>query len=84
MCGVGPASAASMVLPASALPGRVLGSMWKTGVQMTTNADDSNTQKPTTGRSLVVRQAAARSAITASKRTGRPVDEQVQRMANPG
>lgn len=49
---------------------------------MTTNANDSTPQKPKTGRSLAVRQAAARAAVTASKKTGRPVDERVQKLAN--
>lgn len=49
---------------------------------MTREVDGGNPQKPKTGRSLVVRQAAARAAVTASKKTGRPVDERVQRLAN--
>lgn len=47
-----------------------------------TNANDKNLPKPKTGRSLAVRQAAARAAVTASKKTGRPVDERVQKLAN--
>jgi hypothetical protein len=39
-------------------------------------------QKPTTGRSLAVRRAAAQAAVTASKKTGRPVDARVQKLAN--
>lgn len=50
----------------------------------TTNANENNPLKPKTktGRSLAVRQAAARAAVTASKKTGRPVDERVQKLAN--
>lgn len=48
----------------------------------TTNANDKNLPKPKTGRSLAVRQAAARAAVTASKKTGRPVDERVEKLAN--
>lgn len=38
--------------------------------------------KPKTGRSLAVRQAAARAAVTASKKTGRPVYARVQKLAD--
>jgi hypothetical protein len=48
----------------------------------TTSTSGSNPQKPKTGRSLTVRQAAARAAVTASKKTGRPVDERVRKIAN--
>lgn len=49
-----------------------------------TNASDNNPPKPKTktGRSLAVRQAAARAAVTASKKTGRPVDARVQKLAD--
>lgn len=49
---------------------------------MATKADEGNDQMAKAGRSLAVRQAAARAAVTASKKTGRPVDERVQRLAN--
>lgn len=53
------------------------------GVSMaTTNANDNNPPKPKTGRSLAVRQAAARAAVTASKKTGRRVDARVQKLAD--
>lgn len=50
----------------------------------TTNANGNNPPKPNskTGRSLAVRQAAARAAVTASKKTGRPVDARVQKLAD--
>ena len=48
----------------------------------TTSTSGSNPEKPKTGRSLTVRQAAARAAVTASKKTGRPVDERVRKIAN--
>ncbi len=48
----------------------------------TTNADANSSQKPKPGRSLTVRKAAARAAVTASKKTGRPVDERVQKLAS--
>lgn len=48
----------------------------------TTNANDNTPPKPKPGRSWTVRQAAARAAVTASKKTGRPVDERVQKIAN--
>jgi len=50
----------------------------------TTNASDNNPPKPNPkpGRSLTVRQAAARAAVTASKKTGRPVDARVQKLAD--
>lgn len=50
----------------------------------TTNASGSNPPKPKpkTGRSLAVRQAAAHAAVTASKKTGRPVDARMQKIAD--
>jgi hypothetical protein len=48
-----------------------------------TNTNNCGLSRPKTGRrSLIVRQAAARAAVTASKKTGRPVDERVQKIAN--
>ena len=48
-----------------------------------TNANNCSLSRPKPGRrSLIVRQAAARAAVTASKKTGRPVDERVQKIAN--
>lgn len=43
-----------------------------------------STLKPTPGKrySLAVRKAAARAAVTASKKTGRPVDPAVAKLAN--
>lgn len=63
-------------------PTWTLDEQMKEGTSMTTNADDSNHQIAKTGRSLVVRKAAARAAITASKKTGRPVDERVRKLAD--
>lgn len=44
--------------------------------------NNSTPRSPKTGRSLSVRRAAAQAAVTASKKTGRPVDERVQKLAN--
>lgn len=46
-----------------------------------TTATPKNQPAPAT-RSLVVRRAAARAAVAASAKTGRPVSAEVQRLAN--
>jgi len=49
---------------------------------MATTNSDSHPQRPKTGRSMIVRRAAAQAAVTASKKTGRPVDERVKKIAD--
>lgn len=44
-------------------------------------SESSHPDKPKGRRSLRVRQAAAQTAVTASRKTGRPVDERVRRIA---
>jgi hypothetical protein len=43
---------------------------------------DSHPRRPKAGRSMTVRKAAAQAAVTASKKTGRPVDERVKKIAD--
>jgi len=49
---------------------------------MATTNSDSHLQRPKAGRSMSVRKAAAQAAVTASKKTGRPVDERVKKIAD--
>ncbi len=47
----------------------------------TPDAPTPTTRRAPAVRSLAVRKAAARAAVSASKKTGRPVDERVRKLA---
>jgi hypothetical protein len=47
-----------------------------------TSKPTATTPTPPTPRSLAVRKLAAKAAVTASKKTGRPVDPRVQKLAD--
>ena len=48
---------------------------------MTMSEEEANVASPRPRRSLAVRKAAAEAAVAASRRTGRPVDPRVKKLA---
>lgn len=49
---------------------------------MTNQTSNQKTQNKARERSMMVRKAAAQAAVVASKKTGRPVDARVRKLAS--